>query len=140
MAYLCLKVRVTNIGVQKIDGFSPAIYSIIIAAFQVVDKLGRSRFFQETFLLADISIEVVLGIVFLTLSNANVEFAKKELIWRIYTTKEALPFTSQVKIIDRKKFAKAALDENVENFVMYVNSLKSRISIHLAKKLSWLCY
>ena len=44
--------------------------------------------------------EVVLGIPFLTFSNVDVQFAKKELIWRIYTTKKALPTTRQVKIID----------------------------------------
>ena len=70
--YLGLKVRITNVGVQKIDRFSLAIYGIVIAAFQVVNKLGRSRFFQETFLLANISMEVTLSTPFLTLSNADV--------------------------------------------------------------------
>ena len=41
-AHLGLKVRVTNVGVQKIDGSSLAIYGMLIAAFQVVDKLGHS--------------------------------------------------------------------------------------------------
>ena len=44
-AHLGLKVRVTNVGTQKIDKSSPAIYSMVIAAFQIVDKLGRSWFF-----------------------------------------------------------------------------------------------
>ena len=99
-AHLGLKVRVTNIGAQKIDGFSLATYSMVIAAFQVVDKLGHSRFFPEIFLLADISMEVVLGMPFLTLSNANVQFAEKKLTWKTYTTKEALPTTRRVEIID----------------------------------------
>ena len=43
--YLSLKVRVTDVSAQKIDGFSLATYGIIIAAFQVVDKLDRSWFF-----------------------------------------------------------------------------------------------
>ena len=45
---------------------------MVIAAFQVVLKLDCSRFFQETFLLAHISMEVVLGMPFLTFSNINV--------------------------------------------------------------------
>ena len=53
---------------------------MFLASFQVEDKLGRTRFFQETFLLADISTEVVLGMPFLTLSNANIQFVEKELI------------------------------------------------------------
>ena len=56
-AYLCLKVRVINVGVRKIDGSSLATYGIVIAAFQVVNKLNCSQFFQETFLLANISLE-----------------------------------------------------------------------------------
>ena len=44
-AHLGLKVKVINVGAQKIDGFSLATYSIVIATFQVVDKLGCSRFF-----------------------------------------------------------------------------------------------
>ena len=43
--HLGLKVRVTDINTQKIDAFSLAIYSMVIAAFQVVDKLGCSWFF-----------------------------------------------------------------------------------------------
>ena len=44
-AYLGLKMRLTNVGVQKIDGSLLATYGMVIATFQVVDKLGRSRFF-----------------------------------------------------------------------------------------------
>ena len=51
---------------------------------------------------------------FLTLSNADIQFAEKELTWRSYTVAEALPTTKRVEIIDKKEFAKAALDENVE--------------------------
>ena len=41
-AHLGLKVRVTNLGAQKIDRSSLATYGIVIAVFQVVNKLGRS--------------------------------------------------------------------------------------------------
>ena len=71
-AHLGLKVRVTDVGAQKFDRSPLATYGMVIAAFQVVNKLGCSRFFQKTFLLANISMKVVLGMLFLTLSNANV--------------------------------------------------------------------
>ena len=45
---------------------------MLIAVLQVVNKLGYFRFFQETFLIANIRIEVVLGIPFFTLNNANI--------------------------------------------------------------------
>ena len=97
------------------------------------DKLGRTRYFQETFLLADISVEVVLGMLFLTLSNADIQFAKKELIWRSYTAAEALPTTKRVEIIDKKEFTRAALDEHVEAFVMHVTFL-STMAIYPARE------
>ena len=96
--------------------------------------LGSSRFFQVTFLLADISIEVVLDMLFLTFSNANVQFAKKELIWKTYATKKTLSTTYRVKLIDWKKFVKAALDENIKPFVVHISSSGLRMTIHLAKK------
>ena len=71
---------------------------------------------------------------FFIFNNADVQFAQKELTWRTYTTEKALPTTRQVEIINQKEFAKAALDENIEAFVMYVSSLGSRISIYLARK------
>ena len=78
-AHLGLKVRVTNIGAQKINKSLLATYGMVIAAFQVVNKLDCSQFFQETFLLANISMKVVLGMPFFTFSNADVQFVEKEL-------------------------------------------------------------
>ena len=131
---LGLWTQKTDIGVQKIDGSSLATYRMVIAAFQVIDKLGRARFFQETFLLADTTMEVVLGMPFLTLSNADIQFAEKELTWRTYTTEDALPTTRRVELIDKKEFAKAALDENIKAFVVHVSSLSlgSKMTIHPA--------
>ena len=129
-AKLGLKVRKTDIGTQKIDGSIFETFGMALADFQVEDKLGRARFFQETFLLADISAEVVLGMPFLTLSNANVQFVEKELTWRSYTTAKALPTTKRVELVNKKKFAKAALDENSKTFVMHVASLNLIPEIH----------
>ena len=42
------------------------------------DKLERARFFQETFLVANISVEVVLGMLFLIFSNVDVQFVEKK--------------------------------------------------------------
>ena len=134
VAHLGLKVRMTNVGAQKIDGSSIATYDIVIAALQIVDKLGCSWFFQEIFLLADISLKVVLGMPFLTFSNADVQFAKKKLTWRTYTTEEALPTICQIEIIDWKKVAKTALDENVEAFVVHVSSLRPKMTIYPARE------
>lgn len=53
-------------------------HRMVIIEFSVYDKLEKIRFFEETFLLADISIEVVLGRLIFILSNANIRFIKKE--------------------------------------------------------------
>ena len=84
-----------------------------------------ARFFQETFLLANISAEIVLSMPFLILSNAGVQFVEMELTWRSYITAEALSTAKRVELINKKEFAKAALDENSETFVVHVASLSS---------------
>ena len=71
-AHLSFKVRVNNVGMQKIDGSSLATYDMVIAAFQVINKLGRFWFFQETFLLANVSMEDILGMLFFIFSHANI--------------------------------------------------------------------
>ena len=71
-AKLGLKVRKTYIRVQKIDGSLLKTYSIVIADFQVLDKLGYSCFFQKIFLSAEISMKMVLSMPFIIFNNANV--------------------------------------------------------------------
>ena len=43
------------------------------------------RFFQETFLVTKITIEIVLDVPFLALSKMEINFADWELNWRTYT-------------------------------------------------------
>ncbi len=38
------------------------------------DKDSRERFFEKSFLLADIKPDIVLGMPFLTMSNADLDF------------------------------------------------------------------
>ena len=127
---LGLKVQKTDIGAQKIDGSTLKTFGMVLANFQAEDKLGRARFFQETFLLADIYAEVVLGMPFLTLSNVNVQFVEKKLTWRFYTTAKALPTSKWVELIDKKEFAKVALDENFKIFVVHIASFNLVLEIY----------
>ena len=76
---LGLVVRTTNVGAQKIDGTTLEIYGMVVAAFLVTDQADRVRFFEEIFLVANISPDVVLGMSFLTLSGADVDFPKRKL-------------------------------------------------------------
>lgn len=106
---------------------------MVLASFQVEDNLEKARFFQETLLLANTNMKVILDILSMTLNNRDVQFVKKELIWRLYTLTKTLPTTKQLEIIDKKEFAKAIIEQNIEIFVVYVTSLYlGQITIHLA--------
>ena len=76
---LGLSIRLTDIEVQKIDGITIDTYEMVIVAFLVKDKANRIKFFKETFLVANDSLEVVLGILFLTLHGADIDFLGREL-------------------------------------------------------------
>ena len=73
---LGLKTWKTNVGAQKIDCSALETFGMVIANFQVEDRSGRPRFFQETFLVADTKFEVILGMPFLKISNANIAFGE----------------------------------------------------------------
>ena len=133
---LDLQTSKTNMKAQKIDGSLIKTFKIVIASFQVIDKLNRVQFFQETFLLANISIEVVFKMPFFIFNNANTYFNKQELIWSSYTIAETLFTTRRIKLIYKQDFAIAALNKKIKDFVVYINSLDLRLSmtIHLVKK------
>ena len=64
-------------------------------------------------------------------NNANIQFAEKKLIWRYYIVAEALSTTKRVELINKKQFAKTALDEKSKTFVVHIVTL--RVSPGLAK-------
>ena len=110
------------------------IYDIVIAGFQVQDKFRKARFFQETFLVADTSVEVVLGMPFLAFNKVEVDFKEKELTWKAYIIAKVLPTIKRVQIISPKEFAKMALNLDQETFVVYVATFFNSMEIHLDRK------
>ena len=121
-------IRPTNVGVQKINGTTLNTHGIVVAAFSVLDKANQVRFFEETFLVVNISPKVVFGMPFPTLSNVDVDYSSRELQWRTYTTKKALPTTRRVELVGRKEFAVAALNPKHETYIVYVGSVNSDAS------------
>ena len=117
---LGLKTWKINVGAQKIDGSALKTFEIVIVDFQVEDKNGRPRFFQGTFLVADTKFEIVLGMLVLKISNANIAFGEGTLTWKFYTTNKALSTTKQVQLVDPKEFVIAALDADSKTFVVHV--------------------
>ena len=69
--------------------------------------------------------EVILGMPFLSLSNADFQFSTREFNWRSYTTAEALPIAPQVELIDKHKFVKTALNKSFETFIVHVAALNN---------------
>ena len=76
---LGLSIRTTDVGAQKIDGTILDTHGMVVAVFSVVDKANRVKVFEEIFLVANLSPEIVFGMPFLTLSDANVDFSGREL-------------------------------------------------------------
>ena len=75
---LDFKVWKTNIWAKKIFSYVLEIFEIVIADFYMEDKVSRPRFFYETFLVADIKFEIILGMFFLKISNADVLFGENK--------------------------------------------------------------
>ena len=132
---LGLKTWKTNVGAQKIDGSALETFRMVIANFQVENKGDRPRFFQETFLMANTKFEVVLGMPFLKISNADVVFGEETLKWRSYTINEALSTTERLQLVDPKDFVIAALNRDSKTFVVHVAIRKrEEMPVHTEKQ------
>lgn len=71
-----LHIRKTNIGAQKFDRLTLKTLKIVLAVFSLKNKLKWIQFFEKNFLIADMSIELILGMLFFCISNADIWFAK----------------------------------------------------------------
>ena len=96
---------------------------MVVSTFFISDKDDRERFFEESFLLADIKPKIVLGMLFLTMSNIDIDFQARNLQWRSYTTGDVFSTTRQVELIGKKEFPVAALDPKHEAFIIHVAAL-----------------
>ncbi len=76
---LGLKTWKINVRAQKIDGTTLETNGIIVSTLSILDKDNKERFFEESFLLADVKPDIILEIPFLTIRNADVDFQAREL-------------------------------------------------------------
>ncbi len=109
---------------------------MVVSTFSVLNKDRRKKFFEESFLLADVKPKVVLRMPFLTMSNADVNFQARDLQWRSYTTGDVLLTIRQVELIGKKEFAAAALDPEHEAFIVHVAALSVNLDdeVHPLRK------
>lgn len=56
------------------------MYHIATVGFSIQDKSSGIGFFEETFLLTDISMKMVLEMPFLALNNADIQFDTRTFI------------------------------------------------------------
>ena len=47
---------------------------MVVTTFFVLDKDSKEKFFEKSFLLADINPDIVFKIFFITMSNSDVDF------------------------------------------------------------------
>lgn len=47
---------------------------MVLASFQIENRLKKAQFFEKTFLLADFNLKIVLKISYLIFSNTNILF------------------------------------------------------------------
>lgn len=128
IAKLGFVIQKINVSTHKIDNSALVIYKIVFADFSVQDKFGKIQFLEKTLLLADISIDMILRILFLTLLNTDVLFVEKKLEQKSFITAEALPIIKKVKLINKQEFAIIALDEDVKTFVIYIANLSATLT------------
>lgn len=98
---------------------------MIVIAFLETDKANRVKLFEETFLAANLSLDIVFKILFLILSNANIDFLDWKFRKRTYITKKAFLTIRRIKLVRKKEFIAATLDSKYEIFVIHIASLSS---------------
>ena len=64
--------------------------------------------------------KMILEMLFLKISNADIAFGKETLMWKSYITSKALPTTKRVQLVNLNKFVIAVMDADSETFVVYV--------------------
>lgn len=127
---LGLKTRKTNVGIQKINSTTLETYGMVVSTFYVSNKDNKERFFEESFLLADIKPDIVFGMPFLNMSNTDIDFQARDLQQKSYTTGNIHLTTRQVELIGKKKFVAIILDLRYKAFVVY----KVALSVDLDDK------
>lgn len=55
------------------------IQEMVVAAFLVTDEANQRKFFEKTFLVANVSLDKDFGMFFYTLSGADIDFLGREL-------------------------------------------------------------
>lgn len=107
---------------------------MVIAFFLENNKDKISRFFQKTYLLTNININIAFRTIFFILNNVKIDLNNHKLKWRSYTTTKIFSTTRQIKLVRKKRFAAIVFNSNNEIFVVYRISLASLNTIYISYK------
>lgn len=99
-----LKIIDTSWGLATINKQQISTQDMVIAGFEITDSADHTRWFEETFLIADISQQVVLGTPFLKLGDPNMSWSVRTFHLRQWDLETALVTTNRVDIINPKDF------------------------------------
>ena len=124
----------TKVSAQRINGLKLDILGIVIPSFFMEDKEEKYRFFEKTFLLVNISIDIAFKILFLILSNIKIDFNDCYLLKKTYTAVGALPTMRRGKLIGKKKFVTIIFDSEDEAFVVHITPISQESHVHHSKK------
>lgn len=79
---LGLNIGEINVDIQRINGIKLEIFDMVIACFLVENKVGKSHFFEDTFLLGDISMNIACRMLLFIFNIVKMNFTDQELGWR----------------------------------------------------------
>lgn len=107
---------------------------MVMTLFQVWNKNRKFCFFEKTFLLTNICINIAFEIFFFILSNIEVIFNNGKLIWRQHIATKTFFTIKQVQLIRKKELATIALDSKNQTFIVYIVSFMIFDEIYLSRK------
>ena len=113
-------------------------YGVYFVQFEVQDENGVSRFFNDSFLGTDLEWGMTLGLPWMQLSEAKVDWETGKIGPWPLTIGSILSTTNRIEEIEPEELASAAIDEKEEVFVMFVRVLhdeeKNMDSVHIERR------
>lgn len=123
----------TNIGLETIDHQPITTHGMGLVQFSVTDQVGQQRFFEETFLIADVPNAMVLGMPFLKLANPSIDWLAGTLDWREFNVQTAMMTTQRVELIEPETSIEEALQQNTQAYVVHATAF-SVDNIHPSRR------
>lgn len=100
------------------------MFAIVISMFEIKKK-KKYCFFKKKFLFVNLSINIVLKVLFLILSNVNISFLKLEIFWKSYTPIKTISIRKNVQFVRKTKFANETLNSKKKIYIILMDSLIS---------------